>query len=191
LSNGELHVGLNTYGVVHDFYYPYVGFENHSAGSGLRHRVGVYVDGKISWIDDGSWTTDFSYPHNALIGHTVAKNDALELMLEFDDAVDAEMSVFIRNIHVINRADHEREIKLYMHQAFAIGDSRSNTDTAQYLPDSNAILHYRGRRAFIISGCTDSGPFDQFTIGLFGDSYYGLSASVPFLSAFYNGMFQF
>ena len=170
LSNGELHVGLNTYGVVHDFYYPYVGFENHSAGSGLRHRVGVYVDGKMSWIDDGSWKTDFSYPHNALIGHTVAKNDALELMLEFDDAVDTEMSVFIRNIHVINRADHEREIKLYMHQAFAIGDSRSNTDTAQYLPDSNAILHYRGRRAFIVSGNTDSGPFDQFTIGLFGDS---------------------
>lgn len=170
LSNGELHVGLNTYGVVHDFYYPYVGFENHSAGSGLRHRVGVFVDGKMSWIDDGSWTTSFSYPHNALIGHTVAKNDALEVMLEFDDAVDTEMSVFIRNIHVINRADHEREIKLYMHQAFAIGDSRSNTDTAQYLPDSNALLHYRGRRAFVVSGNTDNAPFDQFTVGLFGDS---------------------
>ena len=171
VSNGELHVGLNAYGVVHDFYYPYVGFENHSAGSGLRHRVGIYVDNKISWIDDGSWTTTFSYPHEALIGHTVAKNDALGIMLEFDDAVDTEMSVFIRNIHVINRGDTEREIKLYMHQAFAIGDSRSNTDTAQYLPDSNAILHYRGRRAFIISGCTDSAPsFDQFTIGLFGDN---------------------
>jgi len=30
-----------------------------------------------------------------------------------------------------------------------------------------------------------------YVIGLFGDSYYGLSASVPFLNAFYNGMFQF
>lgn len=170
LSNGELHVGLNRYGVVHDFYYPYVGFENHSAGEGLRHKVGVYVDGQISWTDDESWTFTFHYPHTALIGHTIAKNDKLGIMLEFDDTVDTEMSVFIRNIHVINRHEATREIKLYMHQAFAIGDSRSNTDTAQYLPDSDAILHYRGRRAFVIGGTTDSQPFDQFTIGLFGDT---------------------
>ena len=106
---------------------------------------------------------------HALIGHTVAKNEKLGIILEFDDTVDAEMSALMRNIHVINHSDKQREIKLYMHQAFAIGDSKSNTDTAQYLPDSQSILHYRGRRAFVISGSTDTGPFDQFTIGLFGD----------------------
>ena len=169
LSNGELHVGLNKYGVVHDLYYPYVGFENHAAGSGLRHKVGVYVDGKISWTDDGTWDFKYHYPHTALIGHTIARNDSLNVLIEFDDTVDAEMSVFIRNIHVVNTSDVDRNITLYMYQAFAIGDSRSNTDTAQYLPDSNAILHYRGRRAFVISGKSNSGPFEQYTIGLFGD----------------------
>jgi len=156
--------------VVHDFYYPYVGFENHSAGSGLRHKVGVYIDGKVTWTDDDSWTFEFHYPHTALIGYTIAKNDALGIMLEFEDAVDTEMSVFMRNIHVVNLLDTPRDVKLYMHQAFAIGDSRSNTDTAQYLPDSDAILHYRGRRAFVISGMVNNMPFDQFTIGLFGDT---------------------
>jgi GH15 family glucan-1,4-alpha-glucosidase len=168
LSNGELHVGLNKYGVVHDLYYPYVGFENHAAGTGLRHKVGVYVDGQLSWTDDDSWNFSFHYPHTALIGHTKAKNEKLGILLEFDDVVDADMSAFIRNIHVINHSDQERDIKLFMHQAFAIGDSRSNTDTAQYLPDSGAILHYRGRRAFIISGQTETGVFDQHSIGLFG-----------------------
>jgi len=169
LSNGELHVGLNIYGQVHDFYYPYVGFENHSAGAGLRHKIGVYIDGEISWTDDDTWTFTYHYPHTALIGHIVAKNERLGIILEFDDTVDAEMSVLLRNIHVINHSDKKRDIKLYMHQAFAIGDSRSNTDTAQYLPDSDAVLHYRGRRAFVVSGATDTGSFDQFTIGLFGD----------------------
>lgn len=168
LSNGELHVGLNKFGVVHDLYYPYVGFENHAAGAGLRHKVGVYVDGQLSWIDDGTWEFDFHYPHTALIGHTMARHEGLGIMLEFDDTVDADMCVFIRNIHVINKSDTPRTIKLFMHQAFVIGDSRSNTDTAQYLPDSHAILHYRGRRAFVISGSTDTGSFDQHTIGLFG-----------------------
>lgn len=169
LSNGELHVGLNKFGLVHDFYYPYVGLENHAAGTHLRHKVGVYVDGAVSWLDeDPAWDFRFEYPNTALIGHTRAKNEKLGIILEFDDCVDAEMSAFLRNIHVVNLKDEQREVKLYMHQAFAIGDSRSNTDTAQYLPDSHAILHYRGRRAFVISGDSEGTPFDQYSIGLFG-----------------------
>src|ERR1700757_1082432 len=152
LSNGELHVGLNEHGFVHDFYFPYVGLSNHAAGEGTRHKVGVWVDGQISWLDKGEWTFKFRYPQHALIGHTIAKNDRLNVVLEIDDCVDAHMSAYMRNIHVINHADQDREIRLFMHQAFAIDDSRSNTDTAQYLPDSEAILHYRGKRAFIVSG---------------------------------------
>ena len=173
LSNGELHVGLNGFGTVHDFYFPYVGFENHSAGGNLRHKVGVWIDGDLSWIDDpknppNEWTFKFRYPHSALIGHTIAKNDRMGIILEFDDFVDAHMSVFIRNIHIVNLRGQDREVRLFMHQAFVIGDSRSNTDTAQYLPDNDAILHYRGRRAFIISGNYNNMPFDQYTVGLFG-----------------------
>jgi GH15 family glucan-1,4-alpha-glucosidase len=169
LSNGELHVGINNYGMVHDFYYPHVGFENHSAGKDLRHKVGVWVDGVCSWIDDGNWEFLFRTSPAALIGHTRAKNDGLGVILEFDDFVDAENNIFLRNIHVVNTREEEREIRLFMHQAFVIGDSRSNTDTAQYLPDSDAIVHYRGNRVFVISGRDEDGKmFDQRSIGLFG-----------------------
>lgn len=169
LGNGELHVGLNSFGMVHDFYYPYVGFENHSAGNNLRHRVGVWVNGTLSWLDNpGEWSFTFRFPHSALIGHTLAKNERLGILLEFDDFVDSNVSAFIRNIHVVNLWNEPREVRLFMHQAFVIGDSRSNTDTAQYLPNSNALLHYRGRRAFVISGEYDGSPFDQYTVGLFG-----------------------
>ena len=155
--------------MVHDFYYPYVGFENHVAGPSLRHKVGVYIDGVLSWTDDDTWTFSHHYPSTSLVGHTIAKNENLGIVIEFDDTVDSDMSVFIRNIHVVNTFEQARDIRLFMYQAFAIGDSRSNTDTAQYLPDSDAILHYRGRRAFVISGTTaDNKPFDQHSIGLFG-----------------------
>lgn len=168
LSNGELHVGINKFGLVHDFYYPYVGLENHSAGAKMRHRVGVWIDGEISWLDDGSWEFEFDYPLRALIGKTIATNNSLGIQIEFDDFVDAEQDAFMRSVHVINRFDSPREVRLFMHQAFDIGDSKSHTDTAQYLPDSSAILHYRGRRAFIVSGMYDGEPFDQYAIGIFG-----------------------
>ncbi len=174
LSNGELHVGINKFGLVHDFYFPYVGLENHAAGKSLRHHIGVWIDGEISWLDGGEWEFAFRYPHRALIGHTIAKNQRLGILLEFDDLVDAQISAFLRNIHVVNLRDYTREIRLFMHQAFVIGDARSNTDTAQYLPDADAVLHYRGRRAFIVSGVTDKDkqPFDQYTVGLFGIEGY-------------------
>lgn len=168
LSNGELNVGLNDYGMVHDFFYPFVGFENHTIGVDTRHKIGIYVDGQISWLDGGDWQFNFSYPHEALIGRTVAKNTKISVILEFDDFVDANISAFMRNIHVINAVDRPRQIKLFMHQAFKIGDSASNTDTAQYLPDNNAILHYRGRRAFVVTGNYQDKPFDQYAIGIFG-----------------------
>lgn len=173
LSNGELHVGLNGFATVHDFYYPYVGLENHSAGGNLRHKVGVWIDGDLSWIDNpknppNEWTFKFSYPHGALVGHSIAKNERLGVILEFDDFVGTDLSVFVRNIHVVNLRNHKREIRLFMHQAFAIGDSRSNTDTVQYLPNNDALLHYRGRRAFLVSGKCNGKPFDQHTVGLFG-----------------------
>lgn len=168
LSNGKLHVGLNEFGMVHEFYFPYVGFENHSAGGHLRHRVGVWVEGSVSWLrDPNEWTYKFKYHKTELIGHLVAKNDRLGVILEFDDLVDSETNTFVRNVQVINMHDRPREIRLFMHQAFVIGDSRSNTDTAQYIPNENALLHYRGRRAFVISGLYNNEPFDQHTVGLF------------------------
>ncbi|MEO7904461.1 MAG: glycoside hydrolase family 15 protein, partial [Candidatus Saccharimonadales bacterium] len=168
LSNGELHVGINRFGMVHDLYFPYVGLENHAAGNLPRHKIGVWVDGELSWLDDSTWEIDFQYPHRALIGSITARSDKLGILLEFDDTVDAHISAFIRNIHVVNLHDRPREVRLFTHQAFVIGDARSNTDTVQYLPDSDAILHYRGRRAFIVSGVYDGKPFDQYTVGLFG-----------------------
>jgi len=169
LSNGELHVGINQFGLVHDFYYPYVGLVNHSEGKLTRHRVGVWVDGRLSWLDNpGEWTFSFRYPTTALLGHTIAKNESLQILLEIDDFVDSDINAFLRNIHIVNLSERQREVRLFMHQAFVIDDSRSNTDTAQYLPDSHAILHYRGHKAFLISGMYNDRSFDQHSIGLFG-----------------------
>ena len=168
LSNGEMHVGLNNFGLVHDFYYPYVGGENHALAQALRHRIGVWANGAFSWLDDGEWQFRHSYVPETLVGSVTATNYSLGVTLEMTSAVDFEQSAFLRNIHVINRFDHERDIRLFMHQVFVISNSYLS-DTAQYMPDSRAIVHYKGLRSFIVSGRTSNGdPFDQYAIGLNG-----------------------
>lgn len=167
-SNGRMQVGINLYGMVHDLYYPWVGLENHARAGNMRHRIGVFVDGAFSWLDDDSWEFDMRYQDRTQIGHTMARSNHLNITLEFLDCVAPEDNVFLRSIHVINTADHEREVRLFMQQAFLIGASL-NGDTAQFLPNEPAILHFKGRRNFIISGQDQYGkPFDQHAIGLFG-----------------------
>ncbi|HET6622535.1 MAG TPA: glycoside hydrolase family 15 protein [Candidatus Saccharimonadales bacterium] len=168
LSNGELFVGLNNYGEVHDFYFPYVGQENHAAAKELRHHIGVFVDGRLSWLDDGSWEIRCRYHQDSMIGHVTAHQRDLQVSLEFDDCVDVSQAAFLRNIHVINHANTHRNIRLFLHQAFVIGNSLDG-DTAQYIPEEQAILHYKGHRAFVCAGRTSDGqPQGQFSIGLHG-----------------------
>ena len=168
LSNGTLHVGINLYGMVHDLYYPHVGLENHAAAQNMRHRIGVWVDNTFSWLDDGAWDFKVAYDPHGLIGHIRAHHERLQITLEFTDCVDSEWNVFLRNIHIINGAHKQREVRLFLHQMLLINNSL-NRDTAQYLPDQSAILHYKGHRAFVVGGKDAAGnTFNQFSIGLFG-----------------------
>lgn len=168
LSNGELHVGIDRFGLVHDFYYPYVGLENHAAAGGMRHKVGVWVEGAMSWLDDGNWQVDMRYNHESLIGATIATNTGLQVRLEFEDCIDSQQAAFLRNIHVFNLTDRPRKIQLYLHQVFRISNSL-NGGTVQYLPGEPAILHYKGRRAFVVGAVHQKTGlnFDDFSVGLY------------------------
>jgi GH15 family glucan-1,4-alpha-glucosidase len=177
LSNGELQVGLNRFGLVHDLYYPYVGLENHTSERALRHRIGVFTEEAIHWLDDGSWQIRQQYLPGRLIGLTIATNQWLGLELRFEDFVDSQLNVLARNIHVLNLAKQPRPIKLFLHQAFIISEAADGHDTAQYLPtaalsnqDYSAILHYKGKRAFLVSGdnLSTGKSFDSFSVGSFG-----------------------
>jgi len=168
LSNGRLHVGINLFGMVHDLYFPYVGLENHAAAQQMRHKIGVWADGAFSWLDDGAWQFKMTYDPHGMIGHTTAHNETLHITLEFTDCVDSDWDVLLRNIHVVNSAQEAREVRLFFHQMLLISNSL-NRDTVQYLPEQNAILHYKGRRAFVVGGKDATGAsFTQFSVGVFG-----------------------
>ena len=66
LGNGNTAVCLDKFGQVRDFYFPYVGQENH-VGPNQMHKIGVFVDGKMHWIDNGEWHIDIRYEWNSMV----------------------------------------------------------------------------------------------------------------------------
>ena len=165
LSNGQLFVGLDENGLVHDFYYPYVGLDNLTNARNSHHKIGVWVDGEFHWVDDGSFQISVDFETRALISTITMHSQALQLKLECKDFIDPEYNALIRRIKITNELDRERDIRLFMHQVFQISRA-GRADTALYVPDDNYILDYKGRCCLLIAGRqSGDGDFDQFAIG--------------------------
>ena len=106
LGNGALTVGLDESGLVHDFYYPYVGLDNLTTSRSLQHRLGVSVDGSFSWVDDAaSWNAQVCVEQDALVSDVVMTNSSLGIQLHTSDFVDSEYNAFCRQIRVKNDTD--------------------------------------------------------------------------------------
>jgi GH15 family glucan-1,4-alpha-glucosidase len=165
LGNGSLLVTLNASGEVSDFYFPHSGLENHTGGQ-LKHRLGVYCDGRLSWLsEDPRWEIRIECEDDSLESRIVAKNPAIEVALSFRDIVYNESPIFLRQVTVTNLAAREREIKLYFGHEFHISHSPGG-DTAYYDPASEAVIHYKGKRVFLVSGDCDGAPFSDYAVGI-------------------------
>ncbi len=168
LGNGSLTVGLNEHGLVQDFYYPYVGLDNLTTARSLHHMLGVWVSGKFSWVDDGTWETSVDFESDALVSNIKLVNHTLKICLNIQDFVDSEYNVFGRQIAVTNMNDEYQKVRLFMHQVFQISRS-GRADTAMYVPDEHYILDYKGRCSLLIYGQDSNGKtYDQFAIGNYG-----------------------
>lgn len=168
LGNGSLTVGLNEQGLVHDFYYPYVGLDNLTTSRSVHHKIGVWVDGTFTWVDDGTWNISVNFESDALVSEIRMQSDDHQVELLFNDFVDSEFNAFCRQITVTNQTTTEREIRLFMHQVFQISRG-GRADTALFVPDENYILDYKGRCALLVYGEKSDGTiYDQFAIGNYG-----------------------
>lgn len=166
LGNGNIFVGLDMRGQVRDFYFPYVGLENHIRAQNI-HRVGVFANNTLRWFAHHSWEITTTCKEESLSGITSAINSELEVSLIISDSVYNERNILIRKAQVKNHSREKRQIKIFFGQEFNISESR-RADTAFFDPVRRAIIHYKGRRVFLINAATDKGLFDDYTTGVFG-----------------------
>jgi len=134
-------------------------------GGHYAHKIGVWVENQFSWLDDGSWTIDVR-SDAAYTGLTTALSSRLGIELHFTDVLDNEQNIFLRRIKVNNKSDREREIRIFFNHQFEIYHSEKG-DTAFYDPATNTVIHYEGKRAFLMNAWTEERGFDDYTVGIF------------------------
>ncbi len=166
LGNGNMLLCLDEKARVRDFYYHYVGLENH-AGSGCVHRIGIMVDGEFSWLEGLNWKIEMGYKEDSLVSDVVMTNQTIGIKINFKDTVYNEKCIFLRKATVNNLWDSKREVKLFFHQQFRIYDTERR-DTGYYDPDREVITHYEGRRVFVVGGRQGRKSFDDYCVGNYG-----------------------
>src|SRR5205809_371836 len=92
LGNGSLTVGLDERGLVHDFYYPYVGLENLTTARSVHHKIGVWADGVFSWLEDEDWEKSIAFEEDALISKISLFNPNLGIEMHLEDFVDSDLN---------------------------------------------------------------------------------------------------
>jgi GH15 family glucan-1,4-alpha-glucosidase len=166
LGNGSLLVGLDYYGQLKDFYFHYAGLENH-VGHNLVHKIGVWVEDQFSWFDDGSWEIHVSCEKDTMASSITAERKDFGLSIRFSDVVYNEKNIFLREITITNGYDRKRKVKLFFNQQFNISGNHTG-DTGYYDPTDNSIIHYKGRRVFLINARNGRDGMDDYSVGLLG-----------------------
>ncbi|MBU0727296.1 glycoside hydrolase family 15 protein [Patescibacteria group bacterium] len=173
-GNGNLLVAMDKNSMLQDLYFPYVGMEDHISYKHM-HRIGLYTDNQFSWLYENSWKHHSYYIEDTLVTKSTSENEYLKIKLELNDFVYPDENFFMRKITVENHADYDRNIKIFLAQDFHLyGDKQQ--DTAFYEPKNKAVIHYRKRRYFLISGMTKNKKgVDSFTTGK--SEYNGLEGT--------------
>ena len=154
IGNGSLLVNFDGSYCLRDFYFPHVGRDNNTVGH--PSRVGIWVNGRFSWFHDQGWERDMTYLSDTLITNVRLSNRELGVSLLCHDMVDSERTIFLRSIEVINEWDHPREVRLLFCQDFHIGETEIG-DTAYYEPVNDFLIHYKGKRYFLVNARSEDG----------------------------------
>ncbi|SJZ45248.1 glycoside hydrolase family 15 protein [Selenihalanaerobacter shriftii] len=164
IGNGNLLINFDQNMNIRDFYYPYVGSENHI--NGHRIRIGVLIDDDFYWLDD-SWQRDLKYQEDTLVTTTTFTKPDADLRLKMTDTVCYNYNIYLKNIKVENLKEEKREFKLFFSHDFRISGSDIG-DTALYEPNLEGVMHYKGKRYFLINGQHEEEGIYNYSTGIKG-----------------------
>lgn len=155
LGNGQLLINFDRAYQLRDLYFPYVGMENHTAGHSFR--FGVWADGTLRWLHDNGWERDLRYHADGGATDVMLHHPDLGLRLHVVDVVDYAEDLFVRQITLANERPLARQVRLFFHHDFHISETEVG-DTAYYEPERHALIHYKGKRWFLMNACPAPSP---------------------------------
>ncbi|MEQ1762636.1 MAG: glycoside hydrolase family 15 protein [Pyrinomonadaceae bacterium] len=148
VGNGSLLVNFDDKYQIRDIYFPHVGQENHTEG--FPCRFGVWVDGEFAWVADSGWDRSLEYLPETLVTAVTLTNKKLGVEMVCNDTVASHENTFLRRVRVRNLRDSRSNFRVFLHHDLRIYENAFG-DTALYDPETQALIHYKKHRYFLIN----------------------------------------
>jgi GH15 family glucan-1,4-alpha-glucosidase len=148
IGNGRLQVNFDIRYGLRDLFYPNVAQENYFAGE--ECRIGIWSNGRFAWVESPAWDKKPGYVEGALVTDVRLYHPQWKLELVFNDAVDFDQCIFMRQVTAINHGSVPQEVRVFFHYDFHIYGVGVG-DTILYEPARQAMLAYKGRRYFLVN----------------------------------------
>lgn len=164
LGNGDFLVTFDSRYQLRDIYFPQVGLENHTGGEPCR--FGIWADGMFAWTGDDGWERDLRFAHETLVSEVTLGHSGLGIRVRCRDTVDFDRNIYLKEVTVEDVVGRDRDVRLFQHFDARLSGNDIG-DSAFYDPRTRAIVHYKGRRYFLLTGVNAKGEsgLTSFAIG--------------------------
>lgn len=163
VGNGKLLINFDDRLHMRDLYYPYVGQLNHVGGH--FSKMGIWVSGQFSWLDEDGWQRKLGYEKESLVTAVHCEHDPMQISLHLSDGVHQREPIYLKKVRVHNRSREAREVRLFFNHDFSLNESEVG-DTAVYDPLLRTIYHYKRNVYILVNGKTKIGGIDQYSVGI-------------------------
>ncbi|MDF2679008.1 MAG: glycoside hydrolase family 15 [Brevibacillus sp.] len=163
VGNGRLLINFDDRLHMRDLYYPYVGQLNHVGGH--FSKLGVWIQGRFSWLDEDGWKRTLGYSKESLVTDVHAHHEGLGLSLRISDGVHQRDPIYLKKIRVRNLTGEAREVRLFFNHDLSINETEVG-DTAVYDPMLRTVYHYKRNVYIMVNGKTPEGGIDQYSVGI-------------------------
>ena len=147
VGNGKLLIAFDKEYRIRDIYYPHVGQENHLGGHCFR--IGFRVNGSFAWVREFP-VKRLRYRDDSLVTDIELEHPGLGIRVTASDFVDFFETIYFKKLTIRNLNDKPAEIQVFFGQDFHISGNEVG-DTAAYRPHNKTLVHYKGKRYFLIN----------------------------------------
>lgn len=166
IGNSQMLATIGKNGELRYLFWPTIDYPQHVLGS----LPGLFYSnkdaGKFEWLTDFPWEGKQEYVENTNIMLTTFKNFEAGLIVTTTDFVLPDDDVLIRHFSFQNASTNDVFLRFFYYNDLALSETDID-DTAYYLQEQDAIIHYKRNFYFLYWG---TGKSSGHQCGVHGES---------------------
>jgi glucoamylase len=170
IGNNRMLSAIGKHGELRYLFWPTIDYPQHVIGS----LPGLFFSSKgrtgFGWLTDSAWEKKQEYVAGTNVVCTFFRHENPRLDVNVTDAVLPGSDVLLRRFVIQNTDVDDVFLRLFYYNDLALSESPID-DSAYYLPDHDAIIHYKRNFYFTYGGTLPSSGHQCGVHGEYSDSF--------------------